>query len=123
MLWLIQRSSCTRVSKMLKNSVDHAVLNESNQLYAWIQPKLLFLSDDTVRITSHAASRCLLLSCLLTGMAYIMQLAGCCGEEYKADFLLDACLSTASAHWLSTCRATASLLGALNVCPASKSSV
>lgn len=42
---------------MLKNSVDRAVLNESNRLYARIQPKLLFLSDDTVRITSHAASR------------------------------------------------------------------
>lgn len=41
---------------MLKNSVDHAVLNESDQLYAWIQPKLLFLSDDTVRITLHAAA-------------------------------------------------------------------
>lgn len=41
-------------------------------------------------------------------MAYIMQVAGCCGEESKADFLLDACRSLASAYWLNSCRTTPS---------------
>lgn len=79
-----------------------AVLDESNQLHAQIQSGLLY----------HWVLLCglhltLPLAWLLPNwMAYIMQVAGCCGEESRADFSLDACRSIASAHWLNSCKTT-----------------
>ncbi len=88
MPWLIQPSNCTRVSMRLIASSSVPCCNESNQLHAQIQPWLLLLYQRVLLCGLH---RTLPLAWLPPNwMAYIMQVAGCCGEESKADFSLDA---------------------------------
>lgn len=81
--------------------IPNAELSVSNHLHALIQPGLLLLDQRALLCGLHGT---LLLARLPPNwMAYIMQVAGCCGEESKADFSLDACRSVASAYWLNSC--------------------
>ena len=69
--------------------IPNADLSVSNHIHAPIQSGLLLLCG------LHGTP--LLARLPPNWMAYIMQVAGCCGEESKADFSLDACRSVASA--------------------------